>query len=85
MGIFVFAIASRPALRPTQPPIHWAPVTLSPGINRPGRETDHSPPSSAEIKNVWSCTFTPQYVFTAWCLIKQWIHFHGVVLSSAQR
>jgi len=23
----------------------------------------------------------PQYVFTAWCLIKQWIHFYGVVLS----
>jgi len=23
----------------------------------------------------------PQYVFTAWCLIKQWIRLHGVVLK----
>jgi len=22
----------------------------------------------------------PQYVFMAWCLIKQWTRFHGVVL-----
>jgi len=26
---------------------------LSLGAKRPGRETDHSHPSSAEIKNVW--------------------------------
>jgi hypothetical protein len=24
------------------------------GIERPGREADHPPPSSAEIKNAWS-------------------------------
>jgi hypothetical protein len=24
---------------------------LSPGLKRPGREADHSPPSSAEVKN----------------------------------
>jgi hypothetical protein len=36
---------------PTQPPIQWVPGPLSPGIKRPGREADHSPPSSAEIKN----------------------------------
>jgi len=28
-------------------------------VTRPWREADHSPPSSAEIKNVWSYTFTP--------------------------
>jgi hypothetical protein len=27
-------------------------------IKRPGREADHSPPSSAEVKNVWSYTST---------------------------
>jgi hypothetical protein len=27
-------------------------------------------PSSAEIKNAWSYTSTPQYVFMAWCLVK---------------
>jgi hypothetical protein len=26
--------------------------------------------SSAEVKNAWSYTSTPQYVFMAWCLVK---------------
>jgi hypothetical protein len=30
-----------------------------PGVKRPGREADHSPPYSAEVKNVWSYTSTP--------------------------
>jgi hypothetical protein len=25
---------------------------LSPGVKRPGREVDHSPPASAEVKNI---------------------------------
>jgi hypothetical protein len=37
------------ALRPTQP-IKWVPGALSLGVKRPGRETDHSPPSSAKVK-----------------------------------
>jgi hypothetical protein len=41
-----------------------------PGVKRPGREADHSPPSSAEVKNAWSYTSTPQFVFIAWCLVK---------------
>jgi hypothetical protein len=28
-------------------------------VKRPGHEADYSPPSSAEIKNVWSYTSTP--------------------------
>jgi hypothetical protein len=40
------------------------------GVKRPGREADHSPPYSAEVKNAWSYTLTPQYVFMAWCLVK---------------
>jgi hypothetical protein len=36
---------------PTQPPIQWAPGTHSLGLKRQGREADHSPPSSAEVKN----------------------------------
>jgi hypothetical protein len=31
----------------------------SPGVKRPGREADHSPPSSAEVKNAWCYTSTP--------------------------
>jgi hypothetical protein len=29
-----------------------------PGVKRPGREADHSPPSSAEVTNAWSYTST---------------------------
>jgi hypothetical protein len=39
------------------------------GVKRPGREADHSPPSSAEVKNGWSYTSTPP------------IRLHGVVLN----
>jgi hypothetical protein len=35
---------------PTQPPIQWVPGALSLGVKRPEREADHSPPSSAEVK-----------------------------------
>jgi hypothetical protein len=30
-----------------------------PAVKRPGREADHSPPSSAEVKSAWSYTSTP--------------------------
>jgi hypothetical protein len=43
---------------------------LSLGVKRPGREADHSPPSSSDVKNAWSYTSTPQYCFMAWCLVK---------------
>jgi len=46
-----------------------------------GREANHSPPSSANVKNEWSYTSTPTYVFMAWCLVKYRIRLHGVVLS----
>jgi len=52
-----------------------------PGINRPWREADHSRPSNAEVTNAWSYTSTPRYVFKAWCLIKQWVVLHGMVLN----
>jgi hypothetical protein len=42
LGIFLFIANSGSALGPTQLPIQW--------IKRPGREADHSPPSSAEVK-----------------------------------
>jgi hypothetical protein len=70
LGIFFSTAASRTALGPTQPPIQWAPGALSLGVKRPGREADHSPPSSAEVKNAWSYTSIPHYVFMSWCLVK---------------
>jgi hypothetical protein len=63
-------IQSRPALGPTQPPIQWVPGVLYPGVNRPGREADHSPPSSTEVKNACSYTSAHSYAFMEWCLVK---------------
>jgi hypothetical protein len=37
--------------RSNRPPMQWVTETISPGVNRPGREADHSPPSSAEVNN----------------------------------
>jgi len=39
------------------------------GLQRPGREADHSLQYNVEVKNAWSYTFTPP------------IRLHGVVLS----
>jgi hypothetical protein len=69
LGIFLFDTASRPSLGPTQLPVQGIPDVLSPGIKRPWRKADHTPPSSAEVKNAWSYTSTPQ------------IRLHVVVLS----
>jgi hypothetical protein len=38
------------ALGPTQPRIQWGPGDLSLEIKRSGLEADHSPPSTAEVK-----------------------------------
>jgi hypothetical protein len=40
------------ALRPTQPSARWLPWVVFPGVKRGrGSDADHSPPSSAEVKN----------------------------------
>jgi hypothetical protein len=49
--IFLFSIASRPALGPTHPPLPFVPVAISLELKRPWRESDYSPLSSAEVKN----------------------------------
>jgi hypothetical protein len=36
-----------------------------PKVKRQGREADHSPPTSAEVKKMWIYTSTPLYVFMA--------------------
>jgi hypothetical protein len=53
MGFFFFATASKPDLGPTLLSSGYR------GAKQPGHETDHSPLSSAEIKNAWSYTSTP--------------------------
>jgi hypothetical protein len=50
--IFPLASVSRPALGPTQPSVQWVLGVLSPGGKaRPGRDADHSLPSSEEVEN----------------------------------
>jgi hypothetical protein len=50
LGIFIFTTASRLSLRPIQPPIQWVPGLFPWGWSGRGRETGHSPPSSAKVK-----------------------------------
>jgi hypothetical protein len=49
--------------------LQWILEALTPGVKRSERKADHSPPSSAKVKNGWSCTYTLT------------IRIHGVVLS----
>jgi hypothetical protein len=37
-------------------------VSFLRGVKRQARESDHSPPASAEVKKMWIYTYTPQYV-----------------------
>ena len=48
------------------------PIQLVPGTKRPGRESCHSPLSTAEFKNAWS----------RWLLSN--IQHHGMMLDSTQ-
>jgi hypothetical protein len=72
LGIFLFETTSRPTLWPTQSLIQWITWALSLGIKRPGREADHSLPSSAEVQEC-----VELYLHSP-------IRLHGVVLISAQ-
>jgi hypothetical protein len=49
MGFFLFA----------KPPIQWVPAAPTPVVKQSGRQTDHSPPSGAEVKSAWNYTSTP--------------------------
>jgi hypothetical protein len=68
-GSVLIFTASRPALVSIQSPNQRVLGALTPGVKRSGREADHSPPSSAEVKNTWRYTPTPP------------IRVHGVVLN----
>jgi hypothetical protein len=53
VGVEIFLISPgfRQALRATKPTILWTLGTLSPDMKRLESEADHSPPSSAEVRN----------------------------------
>jgi hypothetical protein len=59
--IFVLSALSRPILGTTKPPKQWAPSATSGGVKRQERETNHSPPTTTEIKN--ACTYTSAYTY----------------------
>jgi hypothetical protein len=54
---------------------------LFPRIKQLWCETDHSPPSSVEIKDAWSCTSTPPYTFMVWYLVKHRDNFTFTLVS----
>jgi hypothetical protein len=62
---FHFSMSFRLALGSTQPPTQCIPEVLSPGVKRSGREAEHSPQTSAEVKKICVYTSTPPYVFMA--------------------
>jgi hypothetical protein len=67
------SVGSRIFSSPRRPDLLWGPPSLlvpgalSPGVKRQGRETDHSPTTSAEVKKMWIYISTPP------------IRLHGVV------
>jgi hypothetical protein len=71
LRILFFSTASRPALRPTQPPIQWVSGALSPRVKRPGRKTD----LLVQRLEMRGAIPPPQYIFMAWCLVKHRNYF----------
>jgi hypothetical protein len=51
VGNFLFLMVSRLVLWPTQPHIQWVPTALFQWVKQLECETDHSPPTSANVKN----------------------------------
>jgi hypothetical protein len=51
----------RPVLGPTQSPVLRVQATFSTVLKRPGCEADHSPSTSAEVKQMWIYTSIPPF------------------------
>jgi hypothetical protein len=76
----------RPVLGSTKPHIRCVPGALSPGVKRPGREADHSPPTSTEVKksgSIYPLPYTPSWRSTY--LVKYSDNFTSLISSSGYR
>jgi len=69
MGFFSLHYRVQTYSGATQSTIQLVPGALTSGIKWPGREADHLPPSSSDIKNACSYTSIPS------------IRLHGMVLN----
>jgi hypothetical protein len=77
-GIFLFVTMSTLILGPSQPPIQQVLGLF--GDKMDGYEANNLPLSTPEVKNVWSYTSTPLYVFKMWSLSKG-IYIHDIVIN----
>jgi hypothetical protein len=68
------SVGARIFSSPRLPDRSWGPSSLlsngyrrlfPPGVKRPGRQADRSPPTSAEVKNMWIYTSAAPYAFMA--------------------
>jgi hypothetical protein len=80
VGIYLFTTASRPALRPTQSLIQWVSWALTLGVKLSGREADHSPLSSAEVKECVELYLhspnTPSWRGAQLKKVQGWLYFY---------
>jgi hypothetical protein len=67
VGSRTFSFQTASGIRPASFPMGTK--DSFPGLKRPEREADHSPPTSAEVKKTWISTSTPTY------------HLHGIMLN----
>jgi hypothetical protein len=62
--MFLYSTAPRSAPGPTQASIQWVARAVSIEVKQPGREANHSPPSSAEVNN--GAIHPPPHA-SSWC------------------
>lgn len=62
-------MAYRQILLPTQHPVQQASGALCLEVKHPQREAYHLSQTSAEVRNIWTSSPTPHYIFMAYCVI----------------
>jgi hypothetical protein len=68
-GIFLSATTSGSALGPPSLLFSGYEDLFSLGVKWLGHEVGNTSSSVVEVKNVWSYTFIPPYIFMTWCFI----------------